>query len=73
MQHLPTQLKEVQTVICDCEPASDLLAVGMIHSEVVASLMIAPHCHGKAMVEFPLLELHPLKCLYLPPEVTRQI
>jgi len=70
---LPTQLKEVQTVICGCKPASDLLAVAVIHSEVVASLMIAPHCHGEAVLEFPLLELHPLKCLYLLPEVTRGI
>lgn len=60
-------------VVCGCKPVSNPLAVAMIHSEVIASLMILPHCHGEAMLEFPLLELHPLKCLYLPPEVTRVI
>lgn len=60
-------------VVCGCKPASNPLAVAAIPSEVVASLMIAPHCHGEAMLEFPLLELHPLKHLHLPPEVTRGI
>lgn len=57
-------------VVCGCKPASNPLAVALIHSEV-ATLMLVSHCHGEEILKFPLLELNPLKYLYLPPEVTR--
>lgn len=60
-------------VVRGCKPVSNPLAVAVIHSEVVASSMIMPHYHGEAVIEFPFLELHPLKCLYLPLEVIRGI
>lgn len=57
-------------VFCGWKPASNPLAVALIDSEV-GTLMLVSHCHGEEILDFPLLELNPLKCLYLPSEVIR--